>query len=714
MLMRKKPLFLRRRHKRAGCDLLEDTLAQTKLDYAFNLVAGGALRVRRSWPEDIELLHRLVDAANGKGAPDSRESLTAAQAAIYMRRLKALVRRHGGEPRPPAPSLAPLADNLRLIADAVGLEAIDVEILQFAIACTERDMRDLVDPIPCDSKRVLTRILGAALARPASAVDQALRKSGRLLGTGLLKLGPHGDVDDWLEVDARLLESIGLEGLTSEKLMDRYIPMARPPTLAVADYAHLAAEVDLARRVLAGAVAERKVGVNLLLHGPTGTGKSELACLLSSVVGTPLYLAGREGDEGESPDAEARLRSLLLGNRILGAGRALMVFDELEDLFESNAVGRLFGGGADERTMSKLWFNAMLESNAVPTIWISNDVSGMDPAFVRRFSLVMEVGALTASQRRRAWAKHLGGESALPANDVERLSQEYKVSPAQIGTAVATARLASGGAVDRATLEAVLAPTEKVLHGARAKEPTFDAGRYFPEVLNTAPVDLEDVATRLVGLKAGSGVSLCLYGPPGTGKSEYVRYLAHRMDRRLVFKRVSDLMSMWVGGTEQQIAAAFEEARKENAVLLFDEADSFLQDRRTAQRSWEVTMVNELLQQMESFTGIFACTTNLFQNLDQASLRRFTFKIPFAFLRPAQAELMFRRTLAELGGELRENADVAVVATLLGITNLTPGDFAAVARRMKTLGEVPTARRLLDEVRVEVRVKEGAKARMGF
>ena len=79
--------------------------------------------------------------------------------------------------------------------------------------------------------------------------------------------------------------------------------------------------------------------------------------------------------------------------------------------------------------------------------------------------------------------------------------------------------------------------------------------------------------------------SLCLQGSPGTGKSAVVRYLADRLDLEVIQKRASDLMSMWVGDTEQRIAAAFAEARDADAFLVFDEADSLLADRRFAHRS---------------------------------------------------------------------------------------------------------------------------------
>jgi SpoVK/Ycf46/Vps4 family AAA+-type ATPase len=455
----------------------------------------------------------------------------------------------------------------------------------------------------------------------------------------------------------------------------------------------------------------QRPGVNVLLHGPSGTGKSELARLLAGELGVPLFLAGTADDDGDSPTANERLTSLRLGHRMVEPGKGILLFDELEDLFDSGAMSRIRGLRREERRMSKQWFNALLESNAVPTIWISNDVSGVDPAFLRRFAFIVELGAFTTGQRRRAWLKHLAGpDQPLAASDVDRLARRFEVSPGQIGGAVAAVRLALGGAVDRPTLQAVLEPAERVLGGRAVAEDGWSAGGYRPEVVNT-PVDLDGIAGKLAGWRQGDGpgISLCLYGPPGTGKSAYVRYLAHRMDRPLIVRRASDLLSYWVGQTEEKIARAFDEASREKAVLLFDEVDSFLSDRRQALRSWEVTQTNEFLQQLETTPGVVACTTNLFQGLDQAVLRRFTFKVPFLFMRPEQAQALFLQTLDELGG----TADVDA-RELARFANLTPGDFAAVSRRLRSLRERPTASQLLDELKAEVSVKTGSTMRAGF
>ena len=77
-----------------------------------------------------------------------------------------------------------------------------------------------------------------------------------------------------------------------------------------------------------------------------------------------------------------------------------------------------------------------------------------------------------------------------------------------------------------------------------------------------------------------------------------------------------------MGVTEKNLARAFAAAGEEQAVLLLDEVDSFLQERRKATQSWEITAVNEMLTQMEHYRGLFIASTNLMDDLDAAALRR--------------------------------------------------------------------------------------------
>lgn len=110
-------------------------------------------------------------------------------------------------------------------------------------------------------------------------------------------------------------------------------------------------------------------------------------------------------------------------------------------------------------------------------------------------------------------------------------------------------------------------------------------------------------------------------------------------------------------------------------MLVFDEVDSFLQDRSRAKQSWESTQVNEMLVQMENYKGVFIATTNLIDTLDKASLRRFDLKLMFDYLTPKQANAMFELYIKELKLQKKSQYDVKT------FRDLTPGDFAAVLRQ---------------------------------
>ena len=222
-----------------------------------------------------------------------------------------------------------------------------------------------------------------------------------------------------------------------------------------------------------------------------------------------------------------------------------------------------------------------------------------------------------------------------------------------------------------------------------------------------ADADLAQVASGLVQSKSGR---LCLYGPPGTGKTAYGRWLAAQMGVPLLVKRASDLMSKYVGDNEKNIARAFRQAELDGSVLLIDEVDSFLQDRRSAQRGWEVSQVNEMLTQMESFAGVFIASTNLMTGLDPAALRRFDLKVKFDFMAPEQASALLRRCCSQMALDTPQPAQLARLARL---HKLTPGDFATVQRQSR-FRPIDSAHALVAALEAECAVKEGAAAGIGF
>ncbi len=205
---------------------------------------------------------------------------------------------------------------------------------------------------------------------------------------------------------------------------------------------------------------------------------------------------------------------------------------------------------------------------------------------------------------------------------------------------------------------------------------------YDPELIN-CNADLTQIAD---GLKRHGSARICLFGVPGTGKTAYSHWLAKQLDKSLLVKRGADLLSMWVGGTEKNIARIFNEAEEDKAVLLIDEVDSFLQDRSNSRHSWEVTTVNEMLTWMEAYNGVFIASTNRMDGLNPASLRRFDLKVKFDALKPQQAWKLLNSYCLALG---LPTPDASLQFALQKLDGLTPGDFAALERqhRFRPIGD---------------------------
>lgn len=220
------------------------------------------------------------------------------------------------------------------------------------------------------------------------------------------------------------------------------------------------------------------------------------------------------------------------------------------------------------------------------------------------------------------------------------------------------------------------------------------------------------------GQDSTQGVRILAYGMAGSGKSEFAKALAKELDKPIILKKASDLLSMWVGGSEKNIAKAFREAEQRGAILVLDEVDSFLQDRSGASRSWEVSQVNEMLTQMENFEGIFIATTNFMDTLDRASIRRFDMKVEFKPLDCARLKQAFSLYAQHLGiGDY-----AAFLESTFGkrelekLENICFGDFALIARGV-AFAPLESAEQLLEKLQEEARIKSlsaSSSKRVGF
>ena len=604
--------------------------------------------------------------------------------------------------------------NIDALAGLLQLNPAERALLLYGtLARYQRDLRGLLVEFKVANAQEAYAAIASVAGVSATDVAEALRAGSRLERIGMVEnlISEHNitDLADLMKVSEQLPQVLMRKYEGPSDLMAVFTRPAKRSQLSETDFDFVSVDQTMIIDLLRNAVARKEPGVNVLLYGPPGTGKTELAKVAAQAAGLELYEVEYADRDGNSLSGRDRYRSLQISQVFLKASsNVALLFDEVEDVFPpiSTEAAQLMarmdtGDGAPTGSVSgKAWVNQLLETNPVPVIWVTNRIEQIDLAFRRRFQYHLELKSPPPGAREVLVNRALVGVAVDP-EFAARLAARRGLTPAQIRTAVKFAQLAGDGAAVETLIERQLGNADKALgnssneRAARRVVTQYDLSLVNTESRFEVPKIIEALRRKHFG-------TLCFYGPPGTGKTALGEHLAQELQRPLMIRQASDLVSKFVGETEQNMAKMFAEAQAEEAVLLLDEADSFLRSRRLAERSYEISEVNEMLQGMERYTGVFICTTNLFLELDEAALRRFTFKIQFKPLTQSQRERMYvvealEGAASRLTEEQRQR--------LARLDALTPGDFASVKRQVDILGEVFEPDEFLSQLEAEHRVK---------
>ncbi len=595
--------------------------------------------------------------------------------------------------------------NVTMLGDSLGLSKLERDLLALAVMMnTTEGVNEIfwqIAPVPWSR---VAAILAAVLESTPAEMHAALSPGAPLVATRLVKRGGVRKPQQLLDLPEGFVGLILEEHSDADALVANLFRPAPPPTLTIADFPHVAADLELLVPILKTAYRDGTLGFDVLIHGPQGTDKTELVRVIAHEVGARLCEVNLVDNDGDALSGGKRLAAWALSQGILRhKPGSLLLFEKAEAVFPCDPRARIFGEEPESR-VGEGWLNRALETHPVPTVWVSNAIDQLDPAYLRRFDIVVEVGPAPASIRRQMLNRHL---SALPLGDswLDRAANDVRLAPAHVKRAARVVRMLESdcAVTTEAALDRLLEPGLDG-SGTRRIGGTMDVGPYDLSLVNAS----RDVQALGAALAKNPRGTLCLYGPPGTGKTAFVQHLATLTGLPLLQKRGSDLRGKYVGETEKAIAAMFRQARDERRMLFLDEADTFLQDRSTAQRHWEVSFVNELLVQMEAFDGLFVCATNLVDSLDRASLRRFSLKIRFDPLSAVQRWEM----LTQLCGKTPEES---LRARLDKADGLAAGDFAVVARQEAMLGTQASAEAMVTALEEELAMKSGTARRVaGF
>lgn len=621
--------------------------------------------------------------------------------------------------------------NLALLQECFGLSELETKILYLIGLCD-----NISRYYDCDDS--LNYFEFCLLV--AQVLKTSPRKVQKLLMANM-PLRKLGFIDDRHRSGEFELESfterLMQEPFSKQEMMKRIARIYPKSTLEIADFSYMKSDLDMLLNYCKNAK-----NPSVFLYGKPGVGKNEIAALIAKELDRELWEIHNIDTQGIM--REDRLEQFIRAQAMLKADKSVILLDECEEFFPS------LSPKYNEDKPSKNTLNKMLESVKIPSIFLSNSAN-IDPAFLRRFDIVLEIHAPPKEKKQAMIEKALKSQrirldSRIISQICESsLSQGVLLQACKVAKTLAKHKLYSlknCEKIPKSTAANSRIITQSLIqvlneHLKLQGQPTIatKAPQALPYNMSLihASVDMQSLCERIKsvcgakdanvdssssGQDSTQGVRILAYGMAGSGKSEFAKALAKELDKPIILKKASDLLSMWVGGSEKNIAKAFREAEQRGAILVLDEVDSFLQDRSGASVSWEISQVNEMLTQMESFAGIFIATTNFMDNLDRASIRRFDMKVEFKPLDFARLQKAFSLYAQHLGiGDY-----AAFLESTFGkrelekLENICFGDFALIARGAN-FAPLESAEQLLEKLQEEARIKglsASSSKRVGF
>ncbi|WP_286233694.1 AAA family ATPase [Thalassotalea sediminis] len=594
-----------------------------------------------------------------------------------------------------------LSHNISLLTEALSLPDYCKPVLTLCVITTLNHglyslLEEYIQHMMDDSELLMAQTIGLSIEE----LEQAIRL---ITQTTLFEQGTNSIFGLLIMSHSLASNLLSSKAKSYGELLNGMFHKMERSELTIKDYPHI--ELGYISEYLKHAIKHKTVGVNILLYGEAGTGKTELSKVLSQYVKSDLIAikaAGknlyRTADEISSDKNVAHLRLQhyqLMQSLFKSSKFSCMLLDEMEDIFTEYMDGI---------KVSKLKIHDILSSNTTICFWITNHIDMLPDSVIRRFSYVLQVPTPTKAIKADVLSKPLKGLRL--SNDYKnRLASIPDLTPAHVANAsnVAKALHLTGKDAE----ECIDHHIDQCLSacGLQTSVTSYKAEIPFdPRFINLSGshTKIENVLDTVTNF---TGARCLLLGSAGTGKSALVHHIADELEQELITIKPSDVLSKYVGEAEQNIAKLFKQASDNDAIIFLDEVDSVLTSRDIVSQQHERQLVNQILVELDRTEQTVFSATNYAKNLDGALLRRFDFKLNFEYLTTKQVLILYEENFGKCSSTIKNK-----LATL---KSLTPGDFAIASRRNRMSKKPLSDSKNLEILTIENNRKIQSKA-IGF
>lgn len=589
-----------------------------------------------------------------------------------------------------------LEKNLKWLQKKLDLSHHEVQLMTWVyLIHKDEAFQALLLEFPTLSYQQLIRLVSKIVGTSENKIKQMLSHDAKLLQLGLLKanLYENAPVHARLSLLDCLCDNLSEEALNYGHFSADFT-RASFADLTINDFPHLLDDIDDLQVFIQQVCKSQTKGINILIYGPEASGKTQFIKALADRLDLALYVMSFP--VAKKIPVETLLSSISRAQQLLeGNKKNLLLVDDLQNQFENDSSDFMDSGSSSHL---KRLVNTSIGKNQLPTIWVTNRLDIFSYRDLSRFSYCLEFKKPTRAMRQDFLRKKMGN-SNISESWIMKTAMKENI-PFETLEKIANFTKLVCSSKENQSVEVIfdkaLTKANKFLRGAEGGVSLYGVEQYNQDFIN-ADVDLAYVTD---ALKGHTEARICLSGPPGCGKTGFAHHLAYLLDKPVITKKGSDILGRYLGDTEQNLAGAFQEANTRDALLLIDEIDGLLSNRQDAQRNWEVSIVNELLTQIDMFKGLLVVTTNLFEKLDPAAMRRFDLKVKFDYLNNKQIEQFWDLYIQQHNLENdNESKQEAVL-----IKELTPGDFANIERQTKFM-PLKDAIDLLSRLKKEVSFK---------